>query len=194
MGSYTGGDNGEAVLEVETPDDGTTIEAGDVNVPFETLLDNDAYFAARVGNYRLIEVVGWSEPDAGESDASFRNFASTSYVAGTGGTSTLATADCEAGDILLINMAADFTIAGGDSAKVRITVDDGTAGAYIEPSGGRCSIAAAVTRIRVAITCIRVIANAGTRTVRLEAKSSAGNSVDAIGAGAMIVQHFRSNA
>lgn len=174
---------------------GNLRDAASVNVALETLGDRTAYLLYKSGHpeprLRFVRYGGATEDDVNEDDSVFWTWASTSYVDGSGATQLTDIFYCEALDILDITLSTVVTIAGGDSARLRVVVDDGPGASLVVPTGGRFSIAAGVTRAFVQILCREQITNAGTRTVKVQGKTSAGNNLTAIGAGTLTVRHYR---
>lgn len=170
-------------------------DASSVNVPFEAGADRDSYLLAKLGliesPYRMIAFRGAVESDTNEDDSTFWTWASTSYANGSGATQLIDTFYCDVNDRLDIDLSILVTIAGGDSARFQIQVDDAAGPSFRVPSGGRFSIAAGETLVRVNVRSSHAIALAGTRIVKVQAKSSGGANVEAIGAGALWIRHWR---
>src|SRR5262245_35512157 len=186
-----------STMQIPSDGPGNPRSATSVNVAFEALAARTAYLLYRMGGHiephlRFIQYRGAAEDDTNEDDSVFWTWGNVAYVDGSGTTQLKDTFYCETGDILDIELNVVVTIAGGDAARLRVLVDDNAGPSFIVPAGGRFSIAAGVTRASVRVVCRDTIGIAGSRTVKVQGKTSAGNAMTAIGAGALFIRHFRS--
>lgn len=171
--------------------------AASVGVALEALGDRTSYLLYRMGGHiephlRLLQYRGMTEDDTSEVNDSYWTWSSTSYVDGTGSNQLTDSFYCEVGDYLDIALSIYVSISGGDSARLQVRVDDGAGSSFIVPKAGRFSIVSGETRANVHVVCTRQIVNAGVRTVKVVGKTSAGNDLDAIGAGSLLIRHYRS--
>lgn len=169
--------------------------AASVNVALEALGNRTAFLLYKAAlpdvRYRLIDIAGNVESDTNEDDSVFWTWANTAYVDGSGATQLIGTMVCQSADVLDIDASFVATVAGGDSARFRLQVSD--TGGPFTPGGGRFFLPAGTTRGLVTIRSTYTVVGAGTRTVKMQAKSSAGNNVQAVGAGAIRINHYRAN-
>lgn len=177
---------------------GNPRDAASVNVALEALGDRTSYLLYRIGGHlephlRFLQYRGATEDDTNEDDSVFWTWANVAYVDGTGATQLKDTFYCETGDILDITLGIVVTVAGGDSARLQVQVDDAAGPSFIVPAGGRFFIPAGTTRALVHVVCRETIGLAGPRTVKIQAKTSAGNALAAVGAGRLFIRHFRAS-
>jgi hypothetical protein len=176
---------------------GNPRSAASVNGAFEALGDRTSYLLYLMGGHiephlRFLQYRGMVEDDAGETNPSYCSWANTSYVDGAGSNPITDSFYCEVGDYLDVTLSIYATILGGDDARLQVQVDDGAGSSFVVMEGGRFFTVSAPTEARIHVQCHRQIANAGVRTVKVVGKTSAGNGIIAIGAGSLLIRHFRS--
>lgn len=192
MGDYTGVSTNGLVLTAPRPDDGSGVDAVDLNVVTETALDNDAYFATRglIGAYAYTY-----------DNASFilpEIFTTTSYVAAT--SVTIDVPNTKVGDILVIDLSGyvSFDALTGHTGDIRLKITEqhgGASPAVVNPAGARIlaqSFTGAVTTPNGSFTCKSVVASAGTARVTIEGKvSNAGDNLYLVNVVTLRVLHMR---
>jgi hypothetical protein len=175
--------------QITLPDDGTDLEAADVNVALEALADRTAYLKKRLGGWRPVGFNSFVNADSGETYAEYCHYTSSLYNDGNNPVTVSQT--CEPLDVLDISAEFMVTKAGTDVGAIRlVTTTDG--GSAVELPGARSQILAQDTRFRLSLSGLWVAA-AGIVVVKVQAKSTLANAIRLIGPGVLYVRQYRSN-
>ena len=181
---------------VTLPDDLDPADAASVNVALEGLADRTTWLAQRIGAMYLVGIY----ENGSSTGATVHSWHGTSYTDGApAGQLSIA---CVAGDVLVVSSSWDVSIDPGGATtlgSLRIAIDDGTAGAYVEvPHSVRNTQEIPIATAPPVVACLAMggkytIVHTDTHVVSVQgalSDATAGNALDQ-NAGSIIAHLYR---